>query len=60
MQIESSRFASMVVDPQDSEQPKELFFWGRSPVGCFNELTSLNQLFDNKAESGAAHQIFDV
>lgn len=50
----------MVVDPQESEQPKELFFWGRSPVGCFNELTSLNQLFDNKTESGASHQIFDV
>ena len=49
-----------MVDPQESEQPKELFFWGRSPVGIFNELTSLNQLFDNKTESGEEHQIFDV
>ena len=47
LQIESSRFASIVVDPRDDEQTKELFFWGRSPVGIFHELTALNQLFEN-------------
>ena len=63
MQIETSRFASIVVDPQDGEQPKELFLWGQSPMGVFNELTPLNQLFGNSQEQSSSsehHQTFNV
>jgi len=28
VQLEASRFASIVVDPVEEGQPKELFFWG--------------------------------
>lgn len=42
LQIEASRFASIVVDPRDAGQPKELFLWGKSPIGVFTELSALN------------------
>ena len=44
LQVEASRFASIVVDPVEEGQPKELFLWGQSPLGVFNELTPLNLL----------------
>ena len=50
MQVEATRFASIVVDPVEDSQPKELFLWGQSPLGVFNELTPLNQLFAGSYE----------
>ena len=51
------------MDPAEVGQPKELFFWGQSPLGVFNELTPLNQLFagsyEHTAEAGAS-QTFNV
>ena len=45
-QVEVSRFASIVVDPVVDGSAKELFLWGQSPLGIFNELTPVSQLFD--------------
>ena len=59
MQVEASRFASIVVDPVEEGQPKELFLWGQSPLGVFNELTPLNQLFASSYEQ-SEHQTFNV
>lgn len=40
-QIESSKFTTIVAQlPGDDRN--ELFLWGESPLGCFNEPISLN------------------
>ena len=50
-----------MVDPVEDDQPKELFLWGKSPLGVFNELTPLNQLFSNCQEPTEEHgQTFNV
>lgn len=59
MQVEASRFASIVVDPVEDDQPRELFLWGQSPLGVFNELTPLNQLFASSYEQ-SEQQNFNV
>jgi hypothetical protein len=44
MQIEASKFAAILVRPGEASEPKELFMWGQTPLGLFQEPTSLNQL----------------
>ncbi len=49
-QIESSNFTSIVAQ-LPGEERNELFLWGQSPLGCFQEPTSLNQLINETQES---------
>jgi len=35
LQIETSRFASILVKPGNDSDPKELFLWGETPLGLF-------------------------
>lgn len=59
MQIEASKFASILVKPGDSAEPKELFLWGQTPLGLFQEPTSLNQLV-SECQPEEQSQMFDV
>ena len=40
--VSCTRFASIVIDPQEQDQPRELFFWGETPLGVFTDLTPFN------------------
>ena len=51
LQVDATRFASILVDPQEKGSPKELFLWGETPLGLFQEPTPLNQLFADCQES---------
>lgn len=35
---------------------RELFLWGETPLGCFNEPHSLNQLISDTQSAGVPHQ----
>ena len=48
-QIESSNFTSILAQLPGDDRT-ELFLWGNSPVGIFEEPTSLNQLISETAE----------
>lgn len=61
VQIDVSKFASIIVDPVEDDQPKELFLWGQSPLGVFNDLTPLNPIFAAScADQPSDAHLFDV
>lgn len=61
--VAASRFASVVIHPQEDGQLRELFLWGESPLGIMNELTPLSELIKQTSdpnESTYHRQMFDV
>jgi len=45
MQIESSKFSTILVKLH-SEDRTELFLWGETPLGIFQDPVSLNQIIN--------------